>query len=95
MYSRRRSILPLTREQRESGNANVHVFSNIFATRVNLKCGHKRFLEGPIPDISAFSHVNAALSNTWRDLENQGAHHGKIVDFLLVEVTSVSSNIQT
>jgi len=57
--------------------------------------GQNLFLEGPIPDVFDVFRVNVALSITWSDLENKGTLRGKIEDFLLVDVTLVSSNIQT
>ena len=62
----------------------VHKLRHFINPRI-LKCGQNLFLESPIPDVFTFSRVNAALSVTWSNLENQG--HPPWTNFMLVNVT--------
>ena len=72
-----------------------YIFSNIFATRANFKMRSNQIPRGSNSGYSGFPHVSVALSSTWSDLENQGHPPWKNQSFLLVDVTSVSSDIQT
>ena len=54
-------------------------------------------LKGPILDVFVAIRVNEAFFRTWNGetWKTMGILHEKIGDFLLVDVTIVSSNIQT